>query len=68
MPELFKFPFLDRAIREVAEIGSMVYVVRMDAAEKIPGLVPLDKLDPLQQSRISLVWNTGRCGSTLMHR
>lgn len=68
MPELFDAPFLDRGVRMFAAIGSEVYVARLDAIERIPGLVPVDKLAPQEQSRYSIVWNTGRCGSTLMHK
>lgn len=68
MPELFSAPFLDRGVRAMAQIGSNVYVARLDAVEKLEGFVPVDKLPPCQQARFSIVWNTGRCGSTLMHK
>lgn len=67
--KVLDLPFLDGGVRRTAKIGSKVYVARLDAVERrFPGLVPLDKLPPHEQSRYSIVWNTGRCGSTLMHR
>lgn len=67
--ELLETPFLDRGVRAVAAIGSKVHVARIGAIkEAIPGFVPLDELPPEQQPRLSFVWNTGRCGSTLMHK
>ncbi|CAM9810562.1 unnamed protein product [Laminaria digitata] len=68
MPEVFETPFLDRGVRALAEAGSTVYVARLDAVEGMPGFVPTHKLSPDNQARISIVWNTGRCGSTLMHK
>ena len=68
MPEVFATPFLDRGVRALAETGSTVYVARLDAVETMPGFVPTNKLSPDQQARILIVWNTGRCGSTLMHK
>lgn len=66
--ELMAFPFLDRAVRAFTKIGSKVYVARVDAVERLAGFEPLTQLSPAEQSRFSIVWNTGRCGSTLMHR
>eukprot|EP00904_Undaria_pinnatifida_P001361 jgi/Undpi1/11225/HiC_scaffold_30.g13523.m1 len=68
VPEVFTTPFLDRGVRRLAETGSMVYVARLDAVEEMPGFVPAHKLSSCLQSRFSFVWNTGRCGSTLMHK
>ncbi|CAM9436191.1 unnamed protein product [Ascophyllum nodosum] len=68
VPKLFDTPFLDRGVRALVEIGSDVFVASMDAVENIPGLTPLDELPAKDQSRYSIVWNTGRCGSTLMHK
>ena len=56
------------AVRAVADIGSKVYVVRLDAVANFPRLKPLHELSPIEQSHYSIVWNTGRCGSTLMNR
>lgn len=68
MPEAFATPFLDRGVRALAATGSTVYVARLEAVERMPGFVPAHKLSPGLQARFSFVWNTGRCGSTLMHR
>ena len=66
--EVMQRPFLDRAVRAVADIGSKVYVVRLDAVANFPRLKPLHELSPIEQCHYSIVWNTGRCGSTLMNR
>ena len=68
VPEVFDTPFLDRGVRALVETGSTVYVARLDAVEAMPGFVPTHKLSPDNQERISIVWNTGRCGSTLMNK
>lgn len=68
LPELFKAPFLDRGVRALAEIGSRVIVAPLEAMDNLRGLTPLDQLPEKEQSRYSIIWNTGRCGSTLMHK
>ena len=54
--------FLDRAIRKIAPTGGHVYAVPFAAAA--------DYVDKVNTSewQMSWVWNTGRCGSTLMHK
>ena len=68
VPEVFATPFLDRGVRALVETGSTVYVARLDAVEAMSGFAPTHKLAPDNQKRISIVWNTGRCGSTLMNK
>merc|ERR1719433_688385 len=50
------------ALRTYVKEGSSVYFVPLETAEK----ASLET--KLQDIRMNFVWNTGRCGSTLMHK
>ena len=62
--ELWEHSFLDRGIRKLLREGSSVFFVPLSAVEEA-------KLgQPLKDGRIAMnvIYNTGRCGSTLMHK
>ena len=62
MQALDKHPFLDRGVR--AHAGGTCYYTRLSGAEAL-----LERLEAdIKPQSITFVWNTGRCGSTLMHR
>lgn len=61
LEEITSAPFLDRSVRRYAT-GKGFGVPLDVASEWAHGQ------DFLKNKRIILVWNTGRCGSTLMHR
>jgi len=61
--KLAEKPFLDRGIRKVVNPGDDLVVLNIDdVVEYVKANVTLD------WSKVNVCWNTGRCGSTLMHR
>lgn len=58
--------FIDRGIRKLVEVGSTVAVASVETAETYARKT----ISCLEEGtlRLSFVWNTGRCGSTLMHK
>jgi len=58
--------FIDRGIRKQVMIGAKVAVTSLASVEKVLA-DPMTKLCSGEWS-LSFVWNTGRCGSTLLHR
>lgn len=68
VPDVLQTPFLDRGVRALAEIGSKVYVTRLETVQTMSGLVPMDEMPREEGELVSIVWNTGRCGSTLLHK
>jgi hypothetical protein len=57
-------PFLDRSLRKLAKPGGAAFIATRDAVEgTIPTLVP-----DVPEWNVLWIWNTGRCGSTLVHR
>jgi hypothetical protein len=62
MGKLAQHPFLDRGVRE--HCGAEAFAVSIESAEaKLPAAAA--RVNP---QKVVFVWNTGRCGSTLMHR
>ncbi|CAM9701563.1 unnamed protein product [Phaeothamnion confervicola] len=61
---MWREPFLDRAVRIRARNGCAIYVATL---RTVTALVEARGLAP-DHRRLSFVFNTGRCGSTLMHR
>ena len=58
--------FIDRGIRKQVMIGAKVAVTSLASVEKVLA-DPMTKLCSGEWS-LSFVWNTGRCGSTLLHK
>lgn len=58
--------FIDRGVRKLVDLGSEVAVASLETAE----LFAKDALARFASGewQVSFVWNTGRCGSTLMHK
>lgn len=58
--------FIDRGIRKLVELGSHVALASLATAQDYVA----DRAAQLATGewQISFVWNTGRCGSTLMHK
>jgi len=62
MGKLAQHPFLDRGVRE--HCGAEAFAVSIESAEaELPAAAA--RVNP---QKVVFVWNTGRCGSTLMHR
>lgn len=58
--------FIDRGIRKLVEVGSQVAVASLKTAESYAENALARFASGEWQ--VSFVWNTGRCGSTLMHK
>lgn len=60
--------FIDRCARQLVAIGSQVLVTSLESAETFIKEAALGA--PIEENRwnLTLIWNTGRCGSTLMHK
>mmetsp|Transcript_59874 Transcript_59874/g.106470 ORF Transcript_59874/g.106470 Transcript_59874/m.106470 type:complete len:464 (-) Transcript_59874:122-1513(-) len=60
--------FIDRGARMVATLGCRVLVASLATVENYMNTAALEA--PIEQGlwSLSIVWNTGRCGSTLMHK
>lgn len=61
-------PFIDRGIRKLVTVGARVAVVSLASVEAVLcGPHAPAELAP-SACGLSFVWNTGRCGSTLLHK
>ena len=58
--------FIDRGIRKLVELGSQVVVMSLETAEDFAKSALASFASGEWQ--LSFVWNTGRCGSTLLHK
>ena len=60
--------FLDRGVRKLVPLGSRVAVCSMVTAEAFLAADPLaaSLFDRRDGAQLGIVWNTGRCGSTLL--
>lgn len=59
-------PFVDRGIRKLVELGSRVAITSLASAEAFAASTCAKFASG--EWALSFVWNTGRCGSTLMHK
>lgn len=60
--------FIDRGARRVADLGCRVLVATLETAEELVKKAALDAALAKGEWNLSVIWNTGRCGSTLMHK
>eukprot|EP00931_Biecheleriopsis_adriatica_P065811 TRINITY_DN40285_c0_g1_i1.p1 TRINITY_DN40285_c0_g1~~TRINITY_DN40285_c0_g1_i1.p1 ORF type:complete len:465 (-),score=78.99 TRINITY_DN40285_c0_g1_i1:339-1733(-) len=60
--------FIDRGTRMLATLGRRVLVASLETLEAYMKTAALES--PIDQGlwSLSIIWNTGRCGSTLMHK
>ena len=59
--------FIDRGIRKLVEVGSQVAVASFETAREYAEEKALSHFAS-GDWQVSFVWNTGRCGSTLLHK
>lgn len=59
-------PFIDRGVRKLVKLGSEVAIASLETAEAFANSA-LARF-AAGEWHVSFVWNTGRCGSTLMHK
>lgn len=60
--------FIDRGARSVAQLGCKVLVASLETVEAHVKTAKLNDAIDTGKFNLSVVWNTGRCGSTLMHK
>lgn len=60
--------FIDRGARRVVSLGSRVLVATLESVESIMKSKSLEAAIDDGSWQLSMIWNTGRCGSTLMHK
>ena len=59
--------FIDRGIRKLVAVGAQAAVASLETAIEFVEATALDEF-ATGRWRLSFLWNTGRCGSTLMHK
>jgi len=64
---LWREPFLDRGARKLVQLQSAVFVCAFDTATEYLNS-HVDTLPDPSRDTFLFVWNTGRCGSTLLAR
>lgn len=63
---LWAEPFLDRGARKLVKVGAKVAVASFATAKA--WIEENEKYNVLLEGKVCFVFNTGRCGSTLLHR